>query len=154
MHGYYEILLEETKSVSSLGFSISEIQYDFEFKPLLIGGKALEYYDVRTSNNDFDFIIHEDDYDRLSMKYFDNRKDISGDLGVCIGDFEFWKSICLLDYDFFSEGCVEEEDIKVISFDKLMFMKVLTMRAPKCQKDLELMRDRMAVINTIYHDYY
>lgn len=35
-----------------------------------------------------------------------------------------------------------------------MFLKVLAMRQPKYLKDLELMRDRMAEINTILHDYY
>lgn len=154
MHGYYEILLEEAESINRLGFDLREIAYDFEYKPLLIGGKALEYYGVRESDHDFDFLIHPDDYDRLAMKYADHRKEISGDLGVSYHGYEFWKSICMLDYDFYSEGAVEEEDLRVISFEKLMFMKVLTMRVPKCQRDLELMRDRMAVINTIYHDYY
>lgn len=153
MHDYFKIMLEETKNTNSLGIDLKILRYDFEYKPILIGGKALEYYGVRDSDNDYDFIVSEDDIARLGSMYTDYHKDLSGDLGVAIYDFELWKSICLLDYDFFIEGAIEEDDYYVISFEKLMFMKVLTISSEKSKRDLELMRDRMAVINTIYHDY-
>lgn len=90
----------------------------------------------------------------LSYKYPEDIKEIWGDLGVCRDSFEIWKSICLFQYEFLSEDAVEEEDFLVISFEKLMFLKVLGISSPKCLKDLYLMRDRMAVINTLLHDYY
>lgn len=154
MHGYYQTLLEESKGIRDLDIDIDVLNYDFESKPILIGGKALEYYGVRDSDNDFDFVISEDDYERLQYKYPDYTKNLCDDLGVCVKDFELWKSICLLDYNFFIEGAIEEDEFFVVSFDKLMFMKVLSISSDKSKRDLELMRDRMAVINTIYHDYY
>jgi len=154
MNGYYETLLNESKDVKDLDININVLGYGFENKPILIGGKALEYYGVRNSDNDYDFVIAEDDYNRLRYKYPDNTKDVSGDLGVCVKDFELWKSICMLDYEFFLEGAIEEDEFYVVSFDRLMFMKVLSISSDKSKQDLELMRDRMAVINTIYHDYY
>jgi len=154
LHGYYITLIEESKDIMDLDINLNVLNYEFESKPILIGGKALEYYGVRDSDNDFDFVISEDDYDKLSYKYPDNIKDLSGDLGICVRNFELWRSICLLDYEFFLEGAIEEDDFYVVSFDRLMFMKVLSISSDKSKRDLELMKDRMAVINTIYHDYY
>jgi len=59
-----------------------------------------------------------------------------------------------LDYEFFLEGAIEEDEFFIVSFDRLMFMKVLSISSDKSKRDLELMRNRMAVINTIYHDYH
>jgi len=46
------------------------------------------------------------------------------------------------------------EDFLIISFEKLMFLKVLSMRNSKSLRDLELMRDRMAEINILLQDYF
>jgi len=35
-----------------------------------------------------------------------------------------------------------------------MFLNVLGMRQPKYLKDLKLVRDRIAEINTLLHDFY
>ena len=152
MHRYNEVMLEESAEARDLGIDISILNYDFEDKPILIGGKALEYYGVRSSDNDYSFVITEDDYYRLSYKYSDNLKDLYDDLGVCVFDFEVWKSIYMLDYEFFLEGAIEEEDFYVVSFEKIMFMKVLSINSDKSKRDLALMRNRMAVINTIRLD--
>jgi len=60
----------------------------------------------------------------------------------------------MLDYEFFLEGSIEEAEFYVVAFDKLMFLNVLSVSSEKSRKDLVLMRDRMAVINIIYHDFY
>jgi hypothetical protein len=56
----------------------------------------------------------------------------------------------LFEYDFLSEGAIEEYDFLIISFEKLMFLKVLALN----HKHLESMRDRMAEINSMIHDFY
>lgn len=154
MNDFQRVLLDNCKCPDMLGIEMKALNFSFSSKPLLIGGKALEYYGVRESDNDFDFVITEEDYELLSYRYPDNIKEIWGDFGVCRGGFEIWKSICLFEYDFLSEDAIEEEDFLVISFEKLMFLKVLGISNDKNQRDLHLMRDRMAVINTILHDYY
>ena len=151
---FTRILLENCVHVDKLGIDLQRLDFLFESKPLLIGGKAMEYYQIRESGKDIDFVITEDDYERLSYKYPNNIKEIWGDFGVCKEDFEIWKSICLFEYDFLAEDAIETEDFLIISFEKLMFLKVLAMRQPKYLRDLELMRDRMAEINTILHDFY
>ncbi|WP_017413947.1 hypothetical protein [Clostridium tunisiense] len=46
------------------------------------------------------------------------------------------------------------EDFLIISFEKLMFLKVLSLINSKSLRDLELMRDRMAEINTLLQYYF
>lgn len=119
--------------------------YDFKFntKPLIIGGLAMEYYGLRKRGQDIDLIITNDDYIDLSKKYPNNKKDIWGDLGVVINSFEIWRSIALLDYNFYTEGSIEYRDYKVVSFDRLFFMRALAMEVEKYKNDLELMKQHL-----------
>lgn len=151
---FTRVLLENCIEADDLNIDLGILNFEFSSKPLLIGGKAKEFYQIREAGGDIDFVITEEDYERLAYKYPDRLKEIWGDLGVCPGNFEIWKSICLFDYDFLSEDAVETEDFLIISFEKLMFLMVLAMSQPKYLRDLELMRDRMAEINTIMHDFY
>lgn len=103
--------------------------------------KTMEYYQIRESGQDIDFVIAKEDYEQLSYKYPNHVKEIYDDFGVCKYEFEIWKSICLLDYKFLSEETVEEDSFLIISFEKLMVLKVLAMRQPKYLRDMELMID-------------
>lgn len=97
----------------------------FTSKPLIIGGLAMEYYGIRKSGKDVDLIISNQDYHAFANKYQDNRKDKWGDLGILIGKYELFRSIFRLDYGFYSEGAAEYEKYKVISLEKLFFMKAI-----------------------------
>ena len=151
---FERVLLENCLEVGDLDINLNKLNFEFLSKPLLIGGKAMEYYQIRESGQDIDFVIAEEDYEQLSYKYPNHVKEIYDDFGVCKYEFEMWESICLFDYKFLSEEAVEEDDFLIISFEKLMFLKVLAMRQSKYLRDLELMRDRMAEINTKLHDFY
>ena len=64
----------------------------FTKKPIIIGGKAMEFYGMR-KGEDIDLVICDADYQNLAAKHPDNRKDIWGDLGVAIDEIEVWRSI-------------------------------------------------------------
>jgi hypothetical protein len=110
--------ITEMLNTSKLSFSV---------KPILIGGMAMEYYGMRKAGSDVDLIITDDDYQKLAREYPDQRKDLYGDLGLVIGKFEIWRSIAHLDYDFFKKDVIEEENILVISIDRLMWTRVCAM---------------------------
>ena len=130
---------------------LEKLDFEFFAKPLLIGGKAMEYYGLRKAGADIDFVITGEDYKRLAKKYPDNLKNLGGDLGVCVAEFEIWKTICLFDYDFLAEGSVEEKDHLIISLEKLLFMKALAMKVPKYHRDLELIVEQVLQIQ--YQNY-
>ena len=67
---------------------LAKLNFTFQTRPLLIGGKAMEYYGVRLSGSDIDFVITGVDYQRLSQAYPDHLKDLWVDLGVCVFEFE------------------------------------------------------------------
>ena len=122
-----------------MDIDLTKLKFTFQAKPLLIGGKAMEYYGLRMSGNDIDFVITAADYQRLSQAYPDHLKDLWGDLGVCVFEFEIWQSICLFDYEFLSAGALDQGEYLVISLEKLLFLKALAMmKSEKYHRDLEM----------------
>ena len=110
-------------------------------KPILIGGKAMEYYGMRKAGKDIDIVICNEDYQKLAVMYPNERKDLYGDLGVVLWPLEIWRSIALLDYDFYQEHAVEYDRIKVVSLERLLFMRVIAREVEKYNTDLDLMVD-------------
>jgi hypothetical protein len=114
------------------------LDYNFHAKPLMIGGRAMEYYSLRKSGADVDFVITPEDYKALADKFPAQIKDIYGDLGVCVDQFELWRTIMLFGYDFLAERVIEEENFKVVSLERLLFLKALGISEPKYEHDLQL----------------
>ena len=113
----------------------------FARKPIVIGGMAMEYYGMRKAGADIDLVISGEDYLELANMHPDKRKDIYGDLGVVLNEFEIWRSIALLDYDFFLKDAVSEGSLFVVSLDRLLFMRVCAMDVEKYKKDLLTMKE-------------
>jgi len=135
-----------------MDIDLGKLNFTFTTPPLLIGGKAMEYYGLRPAGADIDFVITQDDYVRLRAQYPENLKELWGDLGVCPFEFEIWRSICLFDYACLAEGALEAEGYRVISLEKLLFLKALGYKVEKYRKDLELIVDR--VVHDRYKEHY
>jgi len=114
------------------------LEFNFLHKPLVIGGKAMEYYGLRKAGLDIDLVIHNEDHKILKDKYPNNIKDLYGDIGICEYGFEIWNQICTFDYEYLKLNAIEEEKYKIISLEKLLFLKALAMEIPKYHKDLEM----------------
>lgn len=110
-------------------------------KPILIGGMAMEYYEMRKAGADIDLIITDEDYQAFAQKYPNERKDLYGDLGMVIGKFEIWRSIAHLDYNFFEKDAIEEENILIVSIERLLWTRVCAMEVEKYRNDLELLKE-------------
>ena len=98
----------------------------------------MEFYGLRSAGDDIDFVVTHADYAGLAALYPDHLKDLFGDLGVCVSEFELWSSILLFDYSFLSANAIESERYLVISLEKLLFLKALSIHEPKCERDLRL----------------
>jgi hypothetical protein len=132
-----------------MNIMLAKLNYTFHTKPLLIGGKAMEYYGLRPAGADIDFVITPEDYTALAQQYPDQHKDLWGDLGVCMAEFELWRTICLFDYAYLAIGALDEGDYVVIALDKLLFLKTLAMKHDeKYQRDVEL------IVKKILDDQY
>lgn len=130
---------------------LSKLNYSFRKKPLLIGGKAMEYYGLRQSGEDIDFIADEKDVLNLIKLYPDRVKNLYEDLGVCPFEFEIWRTIRLFDYESLKSDAIEEENYLVISLEKLLLMKALAMENPKYLKDTQLIVE--AITKNRYKDF-
>ena len=122
----------------ALDIGLAKLDFAFARKPLLIGGKAMEFYGLRKAGADVDLVVPVEDHRRLAARYPDTLKDLWGDLGVCVHGFEIWTTICLFDYGFLAQGALEEPGFLVISMERLLFLKALAMGVEKYRKDLEL----------------
>jgi hypothetical protein len=131
--------------------SLGKLDYSFRKKPLLVGGKAMEYYGLRQAGADIDLIAGKEDvYDLIKM-FPERVKDLWGDLGVCPFEFEIWKSICLFTYDDLCENAIDEGGFLVISLEKLLMLKVLAMKIDKYFRDTQLIVQEM--LNRKYQLY-
>jgi hypothetical protein len=124
-----------------MDISFEKLSFHFTSRPLLIGGKAMEYYGLRKAGTDTDLVISHQDHKRLVEKYPDHVKNLYGDIGVCEFGFEIWNQICTFDYDYLRSGAIDEDNFLVVSLEKLLFLKAIAMKVPKCLKDLELIVD-------------
>lgn len=126
-----------------MDIGLRRLDYQFECKPLLIGGKAMEYYGLRKAGMDIDLVVHPADHATLVRKYPEHIKDLYGDIGICEFGFEIWNQICTFDYQYLKDKAVEEEEYLVISLERLLFLKALAMEVPKYHADMELIVQRI-----------
>lgn len=124
--------------MNTLNIDLTKLHHTFTKKPLLVGGKAMEYYGLRKAGTDIDLIVPEEDVIALIKQYPDRVKDLVGDLGVCPYEFEIWKTICFYDYDYLVRDANDEGDFLIISEERLLFMKALAMKVEKYLKDTQL----------------
>jgi hypothetical protein len=122
---------------------LEKLGYQFQDKPLLIGGKAMEYYGLRRSGADIDFVISFRDHANLRQRYPDHVKDLYGDIGICEHEFEIWNQICRYDYEELKQGAIEEDSVLVISLERLLFLKTLAIREEKYYRDVLLLVDEI-----------
>jgi hypothetical protein len=118
-------------------------QFDFTSKPLVIGGAALEFWNLRRAGADIDLVVTQADHTRLRRTYPDNVLDIYGDIGICVEKFEIWNTICRFDYAYLAYGAVDGGDFLVSSLERLLFMKSLVKDDPKSERDVRLIVDEV-----------
>ena len=120
----------------------------FTKKPIIIGGKAMEFYGMRMGA-DIDLVICDADYQKIAAMYPDKRKDIWGDLGIAIDEIELWRSIHLFDYEFFLKDAIEASSMLVISLDRLLFTRSIVI---DCHSEVEKRKEDFKKVVQYYHD--
>ena len=126
-----------------MNVGLDRLSHSFRRKPLLVGGKAMEYYGLRQAGPDIDFLADPQDVRHLITLHPTRVKDLWGDRGVCPLDFAIWANICLLTYDDLAPEAIDEGDYLV--------MKVLAMHKGKYLKDTQLIVQR--ILRTQYEAY-
>ncbi|MCR4264131.1 MAG: hypothetical protein NUV98_05450 [Candidatus Roizmanbacteria bacterium] len=121
-----------------MNIDLSPIGLNFEDKPLVVGGKAMEYYGLRKSGLDIDLVVSKRDFRSLLKKDTLSLKDLYADLGIVIDEFEIWKTIYGYDYEYLSRDAISLDTVLMISIEKLLLMKACAVHIEKYRKDTEL----------------
>lgn len=129
--------------INGLNIPLETLAYQFQDKPLLIGGMAMEYYGLRKTGADIDLVISSDDHARLKQQYPHHVKDLHGDIGICEFEFEIWNQICRYDYEELKVGAIEEPSLLIISLEQLLFLKTLAIKEEKYYQDVLLLVDEI-----------
>ncbi len=126
-----------------MNIHLEKLAYQFHDKPLLIGGKAMEYYGLRKAGADIDLVISSRDHSNLKQQYPHHIKDLYGDIGICEFGFEIWNQICRYNYEELKVGAIEEPSIFVVSLERLLFLKTLAIKEEKYYRDVLLLVDEI-----------
>jgi hypothetical protein len=127
----------------AMNIPFEKLAFQFQDKPLLIGGKAMEYYGLRKAGADIDLVISSRDHARLKHQYPHHVKDLHGDIGICEFGFEIWNQICRFDYEELRPGAIEEASLLIISLERLLFLKTLAIKHDKYYRDVLLIVDEI-----------
>lgn len=125
--------------MNDMDLPLEKLSYKFHEKPLLIGGKAMEYYNLRKAGADIDLVVSLRDHNKLKTQYPHHVKDLFGDIGICELDFEIWDQICRYNYAELKVGAIEKPSILIISLEKMLFLKTLAIKEEKYYQDVLLL---------------
>ena len=129
--------------LKGMNIPLEKLSFQFEDKPLLVGGMAMEYYGLRKTGADIDLIISARDHARLKQQYPDHVKDLHGDIGICEFEFEIWNQICRFNYEELKPGAIEESSLLIISLERLLFLKTMAIKVEKYYQDVLLIVDEI-----------
>ncbi len=129
--------------IKDINIPLEKLAFQFQDKPLLIGGMAMEYYGLRKTGADIDLVISSADHVRLRRQYPHHVKDLHGDIGICEFEFEIWNQICRFNYEELKVDAIEESSLLIISLERLLFLKTLAIKHEKYYKDVLLLVDEI-----------
>lgn len=148
-------------ALNKVKIKLDQLDYKFIHKPILIGGVALEYYGIRKSIHDIDFIISPDDKKILidlgyelnlfggKTEYdvdatFTNIKNLDIDLAVSMNQYK---------YDFFIRNAkqIYNENVLICSLEDLLLLKVL---ASEYSHEIKHQVDATLIIKAIERQNY
>ena len=105
-------------------------KYKFKYPPILVGGKAMEYYNLRKTGHDIDYIISKYDYNKLSKIQEPNIYMPEQTPGISYRggklDVDYFLNLYQYDYNYLKKNAIKNGDILVISKEDLILVKAMT----------------------------
>ena len=116
-----------------------KLNYTFIKPPIMIGGGAMEFYGMRKTGHDYDFVISMDDFKKLKsmgkpLNTFDGKKfdedglstDVDNTFSAIDGlEIDLAVTMFQFKYDFFDRDTAAFGPYKVVSRENLLLMKAL-----------------------------
>jgi hypothetical protein len=157
-------LQQEIKELIMRG--IKSTNYLFINKPLVVGGLALEYYGIRNSGPDYDYMISSADWKQLKKLFPDKTNFLKGNTGTEIVatinirkesdlhemiDIDLISTLYQFSYDDLSKNAIEFEYFKIIDIEKLLLVKTLV---AVNNNDIKSINDQKFIVTYIVNQQY
>lgn len=112
---------------------LSSCEFKFTRPPLVLGGLALEYYGIRETSHDYDYMVSAEDWlclkrlhpDKINLFGGKTEKDIDATINLEKEKVDLISTLYQHDYDHLSKNAIVEDGYIVISIDNLLFTKTL-----------------------------
>jgi hypothetical protein len=141
------------------GIKITE--YEFKKPPLVVGGLAMEYYGLRKTGHDYDYMVSKSDWVKLKKKHpksvnlFGGKteKDIDSTINLKTkkGKVDLINTLYQHNYKELSKGSINFKNYKIISLEKLLFIKTLDAIWKRTGKSIN---DSKLIVNNIVKKKY
>tara|TARA_Y100000590_G_scaffold389536_1_gene464635 strand:+ start:1895 stop:2332 length:438 start_codon:yes stop_codon:yes gene_type:complete len=137
---------------------LKKLNYIFIRKPLVVGGTALEYYDIRKSGHGLDLVVSIEDWLILKKLYPENINLYGGkdekeiDATINLENFDLIKTLYQHNYDDLCDNYTEIfNEFKIISVEKLLMLKTLDAVYNKTMKSIT---DQKLIVDFIVRNKY
>lgn len=138
---------------------LNKLNYTFKVNPLIVGGHALSYYNIRKEGNDLDIVVDKVDWNILRDKYPDKinlfggqtEDDIDATINLSEYKIDIIKTLWLHNYEELNIDSIKLDKVNIISIPKLLYIKTF----PSLRhNDIKSTNDLNLIINKIVNDKY
>ncbi len=128
--------------------------YKFINKPLVVGGLALEYYNIRETTHDYDYMVSPSDWlelkkihpDKINLFGGKNEKDVDATLNLTENPIDLISTLFQFNYNSLVKNSIDFPEYKIISITNLLLTKTLGAvynKDPKSINDQKLIVDKI-----------
>ena len=128
--------------------------YKFINKPLVVGGLALEHYNIRETTHDYDYMVSPSDWIELKKIHSDkinlfggkNEKDVDATINLKENPIDLISTLFQFNYNSLVKNSIDFPEYKIISIANLLLTKTLGAvynKDPKSINDQKLIVDKI-----------
>ena len=128
--------------------------YKFINKPLVVGGLALEHYNIRETTHDYDYMVSPSDWielkkihpDKINLFGGKNEKDVDATINLKENPIDLISTLFQFNYNSLVKNSIDFPEYKIISIANLLLTKTLGAvynKDPKSINDQKLIVDKI-----------
>ena len=138
---------------------LSLTKYKFEKKPLVVGGLAMEYYGIRKTGHDYDYMVSKKDWKQLKkihpkkINLFGGKteKEVDATINLKKEKVDLISTLYQHNYNDLAKGAINKDNYKIISLEKLLYIKTIDAVFKNTSKSK---RDQKLIIEDIIKKKY